>query len=529
MFIADLFENDDDLFSKRDTTVGKYWRGDNTHYQDVWNQLVPGSGPAPTLEGELLRAASRLYYDWYNNGFGNNTSGASNFLANYASGGLPLLTALKTINPYLRGNNSGADSNSNEIERALEIIVDSVMAQINRADGNYHPNDIGDLFDLSDPDDPYEDEDEDEWEEEEYDDEEDLDESDDDIFAPSYRVQKDIEEFNHPLKDVGNCDKGDYDMLVNEIDYTINVLGQDQNEDELSAVVDELEYRLDPALVKFLDAVLAGAIAVSSDRFDRTLVQALRDGEQRYGTEPRPAVHAAVDALNRGWQAVRRLQDKLDENDDMFSDRAGSWVKNIQDVAQYSVDGWLDVAHDPVNYRNIEIGYEGVEAVKEFTKGMASGLRAWYRLDDQLRDRIAASIKDELDIDFYAMYDSLPVNEESDDDMFAPSKKILVQKIFTFLVDFGNHMVDFPEDYAVDHGSIDSYRREIAQMEEQGILLIDIANAMKQSDDPLHQVASDLVNGQMDHDWWESIIADLEEATGVDIEQLFDEVTDGDY
>ena len=65
-------------------------------------------------------------------------------------------------------------------------------------------------------------------------------------------------------------------------------------------------------MVKFLDSVLAGAIAVSSDRFDRGLVQALRDGEQRHGTEPRPAVHAAVDALNRGWKAARRAQDRRD-------------------------------------------------------------------------------------------------------------------------------------------------------------------------------------------------------------------------
>ena len=135
-------------------------------------------------------------------------------------------------------------------------------------------------------------------------------ENDDDMFAPSHRVQKDIEDHNHPLKDVGNCDKTDYDMLVNEIDYTMNVIGDD--EDDLSAVIDELEYRLDPALVKFLDSVLAGAIAVSSDRFDRGLVQALRDGEQRHGTEPRPAVHAAVDALNRGWKAARRAQDRRD-------------------------------------------------------------------------------------------------------------------------------------------------------------------------------------------------------------------------
>jgi len=140
-----------------------------------------------------------------------------------------------------------------------------------------------------------------------------LKENDDDLFAPSDRVQREIEDYNHPLKNVGRCDKTDYDMLTNEIDYTINKLGQNPNEDELSAVVDQLEYSLDPALVKFLDAVLAGAIAVDSDRFNRSLVQALRDGEQRYGTEPRPAVHAAVDALVRGWKDVSRMQDRRAE------------------------------------------------------------------------------------------------------------------------------------------------------------------------------------------------------------------------
>ena len=282
MLIRDLFENDDDLFSQKDTTVGKYWSGDNTHYQDVWDQLVPANGPASTLEGELLRAASRLYYDWYNNGFGNNTSGAANFLAQNCKGGLPLLTALRTINPYIRGNNQFADDDSKNIERSLEIIVDTVMAQITRAGGRYQPNTVGDLFDLQDPDDPWADEDD--WEEEEYD-EEDLDEADDDLF---------------------------------------------------------------------------------SDR--STLVT----------------------------------------------------PKTIATGVDYAVDGWLDRAHDPVNHRRIEIGYEGTKVVTEFLKGMVPGLRAWYQLDDELRDDIAASIKDDVDIDLYALYDSLPpINEESDDDLFA--------------------------------------------------------------------------------------------------------------
>jgi hypothetical protein len=139
-------------------------------------------------------------------------------------------------------------------------------------------------------------------------------EADDDMFASSHRVQREIEDYNHPLKDVGRCDKTDYDMLINEIDYTINVLGDSPGfNEELSLVIDQLEYSLDPNLVKFLDSVLAGAIAVGSARFNHSLVQTLRDGEQQHGTEPRHAVNAAVDALVRGWKDVRRIQDRRAE------------------------------------------------------------------------------------------------------------------------------------------------------------------------------------------------------------------------
>ena len=166
-------------------------------------------------------------------------------------------------------------------------------------------------------------------------------------------------------------------------------------------------------------------------RITRTqyLIVSMMKQRLKRGMNPDDAVWQVADELDMDkYDVIGEFPDSLvkeledtglwennDNSDDLFTDRVGSWVKNIQDVVQCSVDGWLDMSHDPVNYRNIEIGYEGVEAVKEFAKGMESGLRAWYQLDDELRDRIAASIKDELEIDFYAMYDSLPVNEEGDD------------------------------------------------------------------------------------------------------------------
>ena len=59
-----------------------YWSGTGTYQADYTRlvELMPGSGNADTLAGELVRACTRLAYDLYNNGMGNNTSGAVNML-----------------------------------------------------------------------------------------------------------------------------------------------------------------------------------------------------------------------------------------------------------------------------------------------------------------------------------------------------------------------------------------------------------------------------------------------------------------
>ena len=37
-------------------------------YEELWERLVPGQGPATTKAGEALRALSKLYYRWFNDG-----------------------------------------------------------------------------------------------------------------------------------------------------------------------------------------------------------------------------------------------------------------------------------------------------------------------------------------------------------------------------------------------------------------------------------------------------------------------------
>lgn len=49
--------------------------------QTLYDQLVPGQGNCTTLQGEMIRASSKIGYDWYNNGWGcNNWSGAVCFI-----------------------------------------------------------------------------------------------------------------------------------------------------------------------------------------------------------------------------------------------------------------------------------------------------------------------------------------------------------------------------------------------------------------------------------------------------------------
>jgi hypothetical protein len=110
-----------------------YWDG-NAKYQEQFERLehdlVPESGSCSTVAGELIRAAGRLNWDFYNNGMGNNTSGAINFLKHH---GVVNSKTFSTIHKYSRGElyegNFGADRLHNAIirmtDRTVEFIIDS--------------------------------------------------------------------------------------------------------------------------------------------------------------------------------------------------------------------------------------------------------------------------------------------------------------------------------------------------------------------------------------------------------------------
>lgn len=107
-----------------------YWNR-NGKYQAELDHLtemfLPLSGNCATVAGELVRSATRLAYDFYNNGMGNNTSGAINFLQhwNVIDG-----DTYRTIYDYTRGQLYQGRYEGDRLQVAIERMVDQTMEYI---------------------------------------------------------------------------------------------------------------------------------------------------------------------------------------------------------------------------------------------------------------------------------------------------------------------------------------------------------------------------------------------------------------
>jgi len=64
---------------------GRYWDNKGAYENEAkeLGKLVPSSGPSKSLRGEIFRAAMKVYYDYYNNGFGNSWPEAAQFLMSH--------------------------------------------------------------------------------------------------------------------------------------------------------------------------------------------------------------------------------------------------------------------------------------------------------------------------------------------------------------------------------------------------------------------------------------------------------------
>ncbi len=125
---------------------GKYWADASTNgYDTFYNALVPGSGKAEILEGELLRAASRIYHDLYNNGFGNNWAGALVYLKQHL--GVDISDEYDTLAPYAQGNRTVHGRAEELATIAVDSIMDKVLTKVASANSEYSPN-PSDMFDV---------------------------------------------------------------------------------------------------------------------------------------------------------------------------------------------------------------------------------------------------------------------------------------------------------------------------------------------------------------------------------------------
>ena len=105
--------------------AGKY----QADYSRLCDELIPVEGKCDTVAGEWLRSVTRLAYDLYNNGMGNNTSGAANFLLHH---GVMTVDDHDVIYDYTRGmlydGRYEGDALQVAIERTIDRAVDLILS-----------------------------------------------------------------------------------------------------------------------------------------------------------------------------------------------------------------------------------------------------------------------------------------------------------------------------------------------------------------------------------------------------------------
>jgi hypothetical protein len=146
-----------------------YWNNNGTYqtqYDKLCNALIPSIGTCSTEEGEYLRAVTKIYYDAYNNGFGNNTSGPYNFLVKKFCilSELPEFVKLSgVVNSAYYISEELFDKFEPIINKAVDIVIEYIIER----NGEYTRNTYN-MYDFADEDYTF---DKDEYTYEEYDEE----------------------------------------------------------------------------------------------------------------------------------------------------------------------------------------------------------------------------------------------------------------------------------------------------------------------------------------------------------------------
>jgi hypothetical protein len=120
-------------------------------------ELMPMSGNCQTIEGELYRASSRIGYDYYNNGFCNNWSGALAFLVDHD---MVTVKEHRVLEPYQFGHrmdNGNFFEDDCPLQKASVAIHERVIRHILSKEELTPNTNNEDMFDYSLPEPPYDD------------------------------------------------------------------------------------------------------------------------------------------------------------------------------------------------------------------------------------------------------------------------------------------------------------------------------------------------------------------------------------
>ena len=102
----------------------KYWSNQGRYETEAkaLNNLVPAVGKADTFKGEIWRAATKIYHDYFNNGFGNEWVPVAEFLMDNIQ--LP-----SRVEILLLEHANGNIANGN-YDYDLDLMIDTVILRL---------------------------------------------------------------------------------------------------------------------------------------------------------------------------------------------------------------------------------------------------------------------------------------------------------------------------------------------------------------------------------------------------------------
>jgi hypothetical protein len=102
----------------------RYW--DNTGKYEAeaeqLQELVPAMGESATFKGEVWRATTKIYWDYFNNGFGNNWEQAAAFLMDHVA----LPASVRAMCYECARGNMGNDQYEVEIELMVDTVIEAL-------------------------------------------------------------------------------------------------------------------------------------------------------------------------------------------------------------------------------------------------------------------------------------------------------------------------------------------------------------------------------------------------------------------